>query len=71
MIKEWHSALRNRVIANNKINDYSSRSHSIFIVTMEDYDEERNYRVRQAYFVDLAGSERVFTPVGRLTKEAI
>ena len=30
-----------------------------------------NYRVRSAHFVDLAGSERVFSPVGRLSKEAI
>lgn len=27
--------------------------------------------MREAYFVDLAGSERVFSPVGRLSKEAI
>jgi len=47
---------KNRVVASNKIHDYSSRSHSIFIVSMEDQDEEQNYRVRQAFFVDLAGS---------------
>lgn len=27
--------------------------------------------MREIYFVDLAGSERVFSPVGRLSKEAI
>jgi len=38
---------------------------------MEDQDEEGNCKRRQAYFVDLAGSERMFSPVGRLSKEAI
>lgn len=71
MVKEWTVGNKNRIVASNKIHDYSSRSHSIFIVTMEDQDEEKNYRIRQAYFVDLAGSERVFSPVGRLSKEAI
>lgn len=71
MVKEWTVGNKNRIVASNKIHDYSSRSHSIFIVTMEDEDEEKNYRIRQAYFVDLAGSERVFSPVGRLSKEAI
>lgn len=56
MLNEWNLGNKNRVIACNKIHDYSSRSHTIFIVTMEDEDEEHNYRVRRAYFVDLAGS---------------
>lgn len=71
MLREWNHGNKNRVIACNKIHDFSSRSHTIFIVSMEDEDEEKNYRVRRAYFVDLAGSERVFSPVGRLSKEAI
>jgi kinesin family protein 11 len=56
MIKEWSYGNKNRIVASNKIHDYSSRSHSLFIITMEDFDEEENYRVRQAHFVDLAGS---------------
>lgn len=68
MMKAWNLGNKNRVVACNKIHDYSSRSHSIFIVTMEDKDELGNYRVRSAHFVDLAGSERVFSPVGRLSK---
>lgn len=71
MLRAWTQGNKNRVVASNKIHDYSSRSHSIFIVRMEDEDEQHNYRVRNAYFVDLAGSERVFSPVGRLSKEAI
>lgn len=71
MISIWKIGNKNRVIASNKIHEYSSRSHSIFIVRVEDTDEEGNFRMREAYFVDLAGSERVFSPVGRLTKEAI
>ena len=67
-MKAWNQGNKNRVVACNKIHDYSSRSHSIFIVTMEDKDEMDNYRVRSAHFVDLAGSERVFSPVGRLSK---
>jgi len=71
MMQEWARGNKNRVIASNKIHDYSSRSHSIFIMDMEDQDEEGNCKRRQAYFVDLAGSERMFSPVGRLSKEAI
>ena len=62
---------QNRVVASNKVHDHSSRSHAIFVVTLEDKDQEDNYVSRQMFFVDLAGSERVMGPVGRLTKEAI
>lgn len=41
------------------------------MIKVEDQDHEGNGRTREAYFVDLAGSERVFSPVGRLSKEAI
>lgn len=71
MISIWKIGNKNRVIASNKIHDFSSRSHSIFVVTIEDTDKDGNFRMREAYFVDLAGSERVFSPVGRLSKEAI
>lgn len=71
MIAIWKIGNKNRVIASNKIHDYSSRSHSIFIIRIEDTDKEGNCRMREGYFVDLAGSERVFSPVGRLSKEAI
>jgi hypothetical protein len=71
MLREWSIGNKNRVIASNKVNEYSSRSHSVFAVRVDDKDEDGNFRSREAVFVDLAGSERVFSPVGRLSKEAI
>jgi hypothetical protein len=68
MMSEWSRGNKNRVIANNKIHDYSSRSHSIFLIDLEDVDPEGNVKRRQAYFVDLAGSERLLGAVGRLSK---
>jgi hypothetical protein len=38
MMSEWSRGNKNRVIANNKIHDYSSRSHSIFLIDLEDVD---------------------------------
>jgi hypothetical protein len=38
MLREWNCGNKNRVIACNKIHDFSSRSHTIFMVSMEDED---------------------------------
>lgn len=46
----------------------SSRSHAIFTITLDDYDEHENYRTRQMTFVDLAGSERITQKMDKLTR---
>lgn len=68
MEKLWKKGRKNRITAANKVNDMSSRSHSIFKITLEDEDEEGNYRERDIMFIDLAGSERLVDEAGKLTK---
>jgi hypothetical protein len=34
LISEWKRGAKNRIVAQNKINDLSSRSHSIFTITL-------------------------------------
>ena len=52
----------NRVVGETKMNRDSSRSHSIFIITIEMSeiykDGEQHIRVGKLNLVDLAGSER-------------
>jgi len=50
----------NRAIASTRMNQRSSRSHSIFIVYVDQNDTETGSRKNgKMYFVDLAGSEKV------------
>lgn len=50
---------RNRHVASTDMNEFSSRSHSIFIVTIQQRSKLGNCRVGTLYLVDLAGSEKV------------
>ena len=49
----------NRSIAATRMNERSSRSHSIFCVNVEQKDSFGNKKSGRLYFVDLAGSESV------------
>ena len=48
------------MIASHNLNDLSSRSHTIFTVTLESYDmkNSENITVSKLQLVDLAGSEK-------------
>lgn len=51
---------RNRSIAATRMNERSSRSHSIFLVTVFQRDTQTEAaKLGKLYFVDLAGSEKV------------
>ena len=51
---------RNRSIAATRMNERSSRSHSIFIVTVFQRDTKtETAKLGKLYFVDLAGSEKI------------
>ena len=66
---------RNRVLASHNLNDFSSRSHSIFSVTIESQDlrDPVNVTVSKLQLVDLAGSEKASLTgtTGIHAKEAI
>ena len=66
---------RNRVLACHNLNDFSSRSHSIFSVTIESQDlrDPVNVTVSKLQLVDLAGSEKsnLTGTTGQHAKEAI
>ncbi|KAJ3044377.1 Kinesin- protein 12 [Rhizophlyctis rosea] len=52
--------LRNRTTRSHKLNEYSSRSHSILTVTIETpLESGEGKKVGMMKFVDLAGSERI------------
>jgi hypothetical protein len=55
---------RSRAIAKTNMNESSSRSHAVFIITIEqmkeaDSEEGKELKVAKLNLVDLAGSERV------------
>lgn len=51
---------KNRAISATNMNDESSRSHSIFILTVTQNNlEELSCKVGRLYLVDLAGSEKI------------
>ena len=50
----------NRAQASTKMNEHSSRSHSIFMITInQKNNKERNAKTGKLYLVDLAGSEKI------------
>lgn len=50
----------NRAVASTRMNDESSRSHSIFCITvMQKNTVKMNTKVGKLFLVDLAGSEKV------------
>jgi hypothetical protein len=52
--------VKNRVLASHNLNEVSSRSHTIFSVTIESQDlrDANNITVSKLQLVDLAGSEK-------------
>lgn len=75
ILRLFHYGLRNKVIGSHKMNLASSRSHTIFGVTVEQIDAEHpdNMVISKLQLVDLAGSERQeHTKVdGKTQKESI
>jgi kinesin family protein 5 len=59
MMKVMMAGSANRSIAATRMNERSSRSHSIFCVNVEQKDSLGNKKTGRLYFVDLAGSESV------------
>lgn len=59
MMKVMAAGSSNRSIAATRMNERSSRSHSIFCVNVEQKDHKGNKKSGRLYFVDLAGSECV------------
>lgn len=50
----------NRKVASTKMNDQSSRSHSLFLMTVSQTNlENQSVKIGKLYLVDLAGSEKV------------
>jgi hypothetical protein len=56
----FHFGLKNKVIGSHKMNLASSRSHSIFTITLEQIPPNNpdNVIISKLQLVDLAGSER-------------
>ena len=69
------SGMRNRITAATLMNAASSRSHAVFVVTLEQSgeEEESSLITSKLTFVDLAGSERIGRThaEGKLKKEGI
>ena len=59
----YNSGIKNRCIATHKLNIASSRSHTIFSITVHNYQNvnANNNTYSKLQFVDLAGSERSAT----------
>ncbi|KAH7609164.1 Kinesin motor domain profile [Nakaseomyces glabratus] len=51
--------LKQRQVASTKMNDFSSRSHSIFTITLYKEQNGELFRVSKMNLVDLAGSENI------------
>ncbi|GAV53045.1 hypothetical protein ZYGR_0AI03270 [Zygosaccharomyces rouxii] len=51
--------LRNRQVATTKMNDFSSRSHTIFTITLYREHQGEMFKVSKMNLVDLAGSENI------------
>ncbi|XP_071440220.1 kinesin-II 95 kDa subunit-like [Hetaerina americana] len=56
--KIYKSGKRNRTTSSTRMNDHSSRSHAIFMITVECSDPCGRIKVGRLNLVDLAGSER-------------
>ena len=54
----FHTGVKNRFVASNKLNNASSRSHSIFILTLR-RAQSQSKKLAKLFLVDLAGSERM------------
>ena len=71
----FHYGIQNKILGSHKMNMTSSRSHTVFTVTLEQIpiDNPDNTIVSKLQIVDLAGSERqnLTGSDGRMAKEAI
>ncbi|KAG8223833.1 hypothetical protein J437_LFUL003722 [Ladona fulva] len=56
--KIYKSGKRNRTTSSTRMNEHSSRSHAIFMITVECSDSCDRIKVGRLNLVDLAGSER-------------
>jgi kinesin family member 5 len=60
MFEIMRAGSKNRSIAATRMNDKSSRSHSIFILTVYQKNTKNDSaKVGKVYFCDLAGSEKI------------
>lgn len=60
MMKVMRKGAENRSVAATRMNENSSRSHSIFLLTLiQKNTETETTKLSKLYFVDLAGSEKV------------
>lgn len=60
MFEIMRAGSKNRSVAATRMNDKSSRSHSIFILTVYQKNTKLdNAKLGKLYFCDLAGSEKV------------
>ena len=60
MMKVMRKGAENRSVAATRMNENSSRSHSIFLLTLiQKNTETETCKLSKLYFVDLAGSEKV------------
>jgi hypothetical protein len=75
LLNLFHSGLRSKVVASHNLNNASSRSHSIFTITVETVDPSNldNVVTSKLQLVDLAGSEKISASgtTGYTAKESI
>lgn len=59
-MKHYHTGIKNKIVSTHNLNNASSRSHSIFTITLESIHPLKpdNVVVSKLQLVDLAGSER-------------
>ncbi|SCU79591.1 LANO_0A06810g1_1 [Lachancea nothofagi CBS 11611] len=58
-IRLLQRGLKQRQVASTKMNDFSSRSHTIFTIMLYKKCGDENFRVSKMNLVDLAGSENI------------
>ncbi|SCU80130.1 LAFA_0B07668g1_1 [Lachancea sp. 'fantastica'] len=58
-IRLLQRGLKQRQVASTKMNDFSSRSHTVFTIMLYKKCDDENFRVSKMNLVDLAGSENI------------
>ncbi|CAI4038408.1 hypothetical protein SMKI_05G0170 [Saccharomyces mikatae IFO 1815] len=58
-LKLLQKGLKHRQVASTKMNDFSSRSHTIFTITLYKKHQDELFRISKMNLVDLAGSENI------------
>ena len=55
-----HLGQKNRITCATNMNEHSSRSHLIFLLTLNQYNSENNQsKTSKLFLIDLAGSEKI------------